>query len=158
MIINSRVANFEILYLSFFIGLFLSFSLFISLEKISLRPWLRKKNNSEVFLEKREKVIQGSQSLVLVFVKSVPRLSFILPVLRLNLQLIQQYSRLLQDKISTIEGGSSSFIVHAAAFRFNTEFHSYAVSYGILSSLIHFCHHVEFESAGNFSLPIQNIT
>lgn len=74
MIINSRVANFEILYLSFFIGLFLSFSLFISLEKISLRPWLRKKNQlSEVFLEKREKVTQGSQCLVLVFVKSVPR-------------------------------------------------------------------------------------
>lgn len=45
MIINSRVPNFEILYLSFFIGLFLSFSLFVRLEKISLRPWLRKKNS-----------------------------------------------------------------------------------------------------------------
>lgn len=85
MIINSRVPNFEILYLSFFIGLFLSFSFFVRLEKISLKPWLRKKKFSEVFVQKREKVIQGSQSLVLVFVKSVPRLSFILPVLRLNL-------------------------------------------------------------------------
>lgn len=43
MIINSRVPNFEILYLSFFIGLFLSFSFFVRLEKISLKPWLRKK-------------------------------------------------------------------------------------------------------------------
>lgn len=57
MIINSRVANFEILYLSFFIGLFLSFLLFIRLEKISFRPWLReggKKIIWDFLAEKRE--------------------------------------------------------------------------------------------------------
>lgn len=57
MIINSRVANFEILYLSFFIGLFLSFLLFIRLEKISFRPWLRegkKKFLWDFLAEKRE--------------------------------------------------------------------------------------------------------
>lgn len=37
MIINSRVPNFEILYLSFLIVLFLSFTLFVRLGKISPR-------------------------------------------------------------------------------------------------------------------------
>lgn len=131
MIINSRVANFEILYLSFFVGLFLSFSLFISQEKISLRPWLRKKKKkfSEIFLQKRKKVIQGSQSLVLVFVKSVPRLLVILPVPRLNLQSVA-HPEILQTSVGQNQYNRNRFLlfhIQAAAFTFNAEFNSYAM-------------------------------
>lgn len=109
MIINSRVANFEILYLSFFIGLFLSFLLFIRLEKISFRPWLRegKKKLSGIFLQKREKAIQGSPSPGIV--KSFPRLLFILPVLRLNLQSVA-HPEILQTSVGQNQYNRNRFL------------------------------------------------
>lgn len=110
MIINSRVPSFEILYLSFFIGLFLSFSLFIRLEKISQTMAEEKKKFSEVFLQKRNKVVQGSQSLVLVFVKSVPRLSLILPVLRLN-PYSEAHPEILQTSVGQNQYNINGFLL-----------------------------------------------